>query len=168
MANITFSDETKKLIRDFFNNTEDFCLSDYRKPDNPEKAQVQDNYFQIIRKDNGKSSDWRKIDFHFEVQYNTPENPDTTAEEYIKNVFIFAFLSTNKKTVEYFRNNNAHPELYSTVSTYYVLKGERIPANFSTVQNTKETLEKIAEILSEGEFKRLGNLADDLLKNPEV
>ncbi len=162
MASITFSDETKRLIKDFFNSTEDFCLSDYRKPDSPEKAQIQDNYFQIIR----KGSDWRKIDFHFEVQYRTPENSDSTAEEAVKNVFIFAFLSTNKKTVEYFRNNNAHPELYSTVSTYYVLKGERVPANFSTKENTIKTLEKIAEMLRKGEFKRLGNLADNL--NPEV
>ncbi|MDE6775770.1 MAG: hypothetical protein K2J37_05695 [Ruminococcus sp.] len=162
MENITISDETKQLIKDFFNNTKDFCLSDYRKPENPTKAKVQDTYFQIIRKDNDWRN-WRKIDFHFEVQFKfciESSDNNSRAEDNIKSIYIFAHLETDKKTVKYFEDNSAHPTLYTTISTYYVLLGKRILANFSTKENTLKTLENIAEILRNGEFKHLGDLAD--------
>lgn len=131
MANITFSDETKKLIKDFFNkNTDDFCLSDYTKSENPEDAKVQKDYFQIIR----KNSSWRNIGFYFEVMFKVPDKlPDNSRlEDTIKSVYIFARLTADRKTVEYFEKNSAHPTLYTTVSTYYVLLGKRILADFST------------------------------------
>lgn len=85
MKNNTLPKKIQETIKSFFKNTEDLCLSDWHKPKNPENVKIQKDYFQIIC----RNSNWRDIDFHFEILWWNYPNLDK--------IDIFIHLETKRK-----------------------------------------------------------------------
>lgn len=142
----------KKIIQDYIENTPDFSPLNLKY--------LNKGFFQIIR----KNSDWEKIRFHFEIQFTAPI-------EDAEKIDILVHLEGWKVEDSRIFNQNTLPFFQSYINCqkmndrkYYELFRQSIDVNFKSETETRNSLDKIVEILRNDEFKDLGNLADEYVK----